>query len=287
MTRLRKNDIDTITENLSKYEAEFKKQTGKSLLEIAMSALNMKTPIRNVRTAVVPVTTGLGIIDGFSNTVCGILRYLGVDAFVTEKVDVGGMQEAYKKGAEMLFMADDDTCSCFSTLGNAYSDNGYATGIGFAAALVSSMKKRKAIGERVLVLGVGPVGRAAAEYLQKAGCEVWVHDINQVASRAFINTHPGIEILYSPELKCEFDYILDATPVANVIGKQDVTEQTVIAAPGMPLGVEETAASIAQIIHNPLELGIITMYCECIAKMQQKGSINMEEETTHDFAVGL
>lgn len=287
MTRLRKNDIDTLTENLSKYEEKFKQQTGKSLLEIARHALNMKTPIKNVRTAVVPVTSGLGIIDGFSNTVCGILQYCGIDAFVTDATDVGGMQEAYKKGAKMLFMADDDTCSAFSILGNAYSDNGFATGIGFAAALEEAMKKRKETGARVLVLGLGPVGTAAAEYLQNAGCEVWVHDINQVATKAFTKTHPGIEVLFNPELKCEFDYILDATPVANIIKKQEVSDRTVIAAPGMPLGVEESAASIAQVIHNPLELGIITMYCECIAKMEQQGASNQKEETAHAYVVGL
>lgn len=61
--------------------------------------------------------------------------------------------------------------------------------------------------------------------------------------------------------------------MAHVIEKEDVTENTVIAAPGMPLGVDENARTIATVIHNPLELGILTMYCDCLKQMEETGSI--------------
>lgn len=172
----------------------------------------------------------------------------------------------------MIFMADDDVCSSFSVGGNVYSDNGYATGIGFAAALEMTMRKRKEE-KNVLVLGLGPVGRAAAEYLQNNGCKVWVYDTNPSAMEEFLISHPEMKQLEDNRNKKEFTYIYDATPVAHVIGKEDVTKNTVIAAPGMPLGVDEDARKIATVIHNPLELGILTMYCDCLKQMEETGSI--------------
>lgn len=272
MTRLVEEDINTLIVNLKAYDGTLKQQTGMALADIAMSAVGRKRPFRSLKVAVIPVTSGLGIIDGFSDTVCGILRYCGIDAYVTESTDVGGIQEAYRTGAEMIFMADDDVCSAFSVGGNVYSDNGYATGIGFAAALEMTMRKRKEE-KNVLVLGLGPVGRAAAEYLQNNGCKVWVYDTNPSAMEEFLISHPEMKQLEDNRNKKEFTYIYDATPVAHVIGKEDVTENTVIAAPGMPLGVDENARTIATVIHNPLELGILTMYCDCLKQMEETGSI--------------
>lgn len=272
MTRLVEEDINTLIINLKAYDGTLKQQTGMALVDIAMGAVGRKKPFRSLKVAVVPVTSGLGIIDGFSDTVCGILRYCGIDAYVTQSTDVGGIQEAYRMGAEMIFMADDDVCSAFAVGSNAYSDNGYATGIGFAAALEIAMREKKEA-KNVLVLGLGPVGRSAAEYLQQNGCDVWVYDTNPNATEDFLASHPGVKQLSDSRDKKKFTYIYDATPVAHVIGKEDVTEKTVIAAPGMPLGVDEDARKIATVIHNPLELGILTMYCDCLKQMEEAGSI--------------
>lgn len=272
MTRLVEEDINTLIVNLKAYDGTLKQQTGMALVDIAMGAVGRKRPFRSLKVAVVPVTSGLGIIDGFSDTVCGILRYCGIDAYVTASTDVGGIQEAYRTGAEMIFMADDDVCSAFSVGSNAYSDNGYATGIGFAAALEIAMRERK-VEKNVLVLGLGPVGRSAAEYLQQNGCDVWVYDTDSSAMDSFLASHPGVKRLEDSRDKSKFIYIYDATPVAHVIEKKDVTENTVIAAPGMPLGVDEDAGKIATVIHNPLELGILTMYCDCLKQMEETVSV--------------
>lgn len=270
MTRLVEADINTLLVNLKKYDGTIKQQTGMALIDIAMHAVGLKKPFSHMKTAVIPVTSGLGIIDGFSDTVCGILRYFGIDAYVTSNTDVGGVQEAYRNGAELIFMADDFVCSAFSLHEGVYSDNGYATGIGFAAALEATICRRKDVEKKVLVLGLGPVGCAAAEYLQNCGCQVWVYDNQESVLRSFVEQHTHISILDNKQQKKTFPYIYDATPVSHVICREDVTEQTMIAAPGMPLGVEEEAKQVATVIHNPLELGILTMYCECVKKIQQK-----------------
>lgn len=270
MTRLVEEDIETLIVNLKKYDGEIRQQTGMAMLDIAMHAVSLDTGFQNKRTAVVPVTSGLGIIDGFSDTVCGILKYCGIDAYVTQKTDVGGIQEAYQTGAELIFMADDDVCSAFSITDSVYSDNGYATGIGFAAALELSMRKQGADGEEVLILGLGPVGQAAALYLASRGFQVWVYDTQQSVSEQFALQHKGIQVLEDVREKGRFTYLYDATPVGNVIGLECVQEDTVVAAPGMPLGVTEAAREVATVIHNPLELGILTMYCECVKKQEER-----------------
>lgn len=274
MTRLVEEDISTLIVNLKVYDGTLKQQTGMALMDIAMHAVGRKKPFRCLKVAVIPVTSGLGIIDGFSDTVCGILRYCGINAYVTESTDVGGIQEAYRTGAEMIFMADDDVCSAFSVGSGAYSDNGYATGIGFATALEVAMRERKEE-QNVLVLGLGPVGRVAAEYLQHNGCNVWVYDTNSTVMESFLTSHPGVKQLEDSRDKKRFTYIYDATPVAHVIGCKDVTEKTVIAAPGMPLGVDKDVAKIATVIHNPLELGILTMYCDCLKQMEEKSTVTV------------
>jgi pyrrolysine biosynthesis protein PylD len=48
-----------------------------------------------------------------------------------------------------------------------------------------------------------------------------------------------------------------------------VTDKTIIAAPGMPCGVCPEAREKATVIHNPLELGIMTMYFDCIKKFEE------------------
>lgn len=270
MTRLVEADINTLLINLKEYDGTIREQTGMALMDIAMHAVGLKKIFHHIKTAVIPVTSGLGIIDGFSDTVCGILRYFGIDAHVTENTDVGGVQEAYRNGAELIFMADDFVCSAFSLREGVYSDNGYATGIGFAAALETTICRRKDVEKKVLVLGLGPVGCAAAEYLQNCGCQVWVYDSQESILCSFVEKHANIRILDDMQAKKEFPYIYDATPVSHIICGEDVTEQTIIAAPGMPLGVDEEAKQVATVIHNPLELGILTMYCECVKKIQEE-----------------
>lgn len=258
MTRLKEDDIDTLVARIASYNKELQKQVGSTLAEIAKYSVGFKGK-RNFKTAVIPVTTGLGIIKGFSETVCGILRYCGVDAFVTETTDVGGIQEAYRREADIVFLADDDVASAFTVKARHYSDNGEATGRSFAAALELGMKQDS----DVLILGIGPVGQAAARYLKEKGKKVWIYDIDETKAAEYVQREGGMQQFDDISRMHEFSYIIDATTAADVISSSDVSAQTVIAAPGMPLGVEKEALNIATVIHNPLELGILAMYYDC------------------------
>ncbi|WP_373483363.1 3-methylornithyl-N6-L-lysine dehydrogenase PylD [Acetobacterium sp.] len=257
MTRLVKKDIAAMDKNLNHLDRLLEAVTGKSLLEIGAFAMGKALPLIPTRIAVVPITTGLGIIQGFSETVTAILVYLGADAFTTEKTDVRGLQEAFSRGAEVVFMADDQTFSAFHFKNGSWSDNGDATGRGFAAALYLAAKAQAQM--EVLVLGAGAVGQAAIEFLLEKNISVVLGEIDQDKARACGEKYQNIKVA-ADWTAGRYHYIVEATPIADLIKTKNITDQSIIAAPGVPFGVAPAAAKKAdQIIHNLLELGVATM----------------------------
>ncbi|MDR1617009.1 MAG: 3-methylornithyl-N6-L-lysine dehydrogenase PylD [Syntrophomonadaceae bacterium] len=265
MSRLHENDIIGIAGQLPQYDAALKKSLGYTLEEIARKAVGCREHNPGFRTAVIPITGGMGLIGGFSRTVSHILNHCRARAFVTDEPDVAGLQEAYKKGAEIIFLADDFICSAFSTHSCVFSDNGYATGVGFAAAL--EIMAGKAPPAEVLILGAGPVGSAAAAYLSQAGFDVIIHDTDEEKTRCAANKIAGVKAAGNIGDLKNYPYIVDATTASGFINPEDVTAATKIAAPGMPLGVTEEALAIACVFHNPLELGIMAMYFDCVHQL--------------------
>ncbi|WP_298483899.1 3-methylornithyl-N6-L-lysine dehydrogenase PylD [uncultured Ruminococcus sp.] len=265
MSRLIPTDISHIPTSMQAYDATFQKQTGMTMAQTACHGLHISEHSPVKKTAVIPVTSGLGVISRFSESVCAILQHIGADAFVTEKTDVAGLQEAYAAGAEVIFLADDDVYAAFSTGGAWQSDNGFATGIAFAAALDGAVS---CAGKKVLVLGAGPVGSAAAKWLDNAGAQVAVYDplLGKAKAAAEKCVHATV-LCDTPDLR-QYGYILDATPNGGWISAEDVTEGTVFSVPGMPLSLTSEAAEKVTLIHNPLELGTIAMYYDCIRQME-------------------
>lgn len=273
MTRLNTSDIDGISNRLYNYDLELKNKYGYTLKQIAIRAVTksnnqLTNKINNYKIAVIPVTSGMGIISGFSETVCDILKYCNLNVFVTNNTDVAGLQEAYKKEADIVFMADDDVCSAFSIKDNVYSDNGYATGISFAAALEIMMDS--VTNQEVLILGAGPVGIEASKYFSRIGAVPVICDLQEEKAINAANEIANAKVERNLNNINKYLYILDATTSFEFIKETDVTERTKISAPGIPLGVTEGVIKKADVFHNPLELGIITMYYDCINKARSK-----------------
>ena len=271
MSRLTTSDIHTIETQLREYETVFIRQTGHTLADIAKLAVGLQGNDIKRKTAVVPITSGLGIIGGFSEAVAAILRHAGTETLVTTKTDVAGLQEAYLSGYELAFMADDDVCAAFGIGSAVQSDNGRATGRSFAAALTAAIKNRgiSPDGARVLVVGAGPVGQSAAEYLAEQRAVPVLCDLDKrKAAEAATRIH-NAAIISAPPLLKSFPYIIEASTAADFISAEDVTAETIIAAPGMPCGVTDEARDKATVIHNPLELGIMTMYFDCLKKLEE------------------
>lgn len=267
MTRLKQDDVVKIATTLEEYNAELVRMTGCSLREIATHAVGKGVSEDNVpkpKVSVVPMTCGQGIIEGFVESVASIISYLGFNAVITKSRDAGGVAEAMQNGSEILFMADDDCFVAVNVKTGKVSDNGEATGKGYVAGLVHMC--HGVVGKKVLVIGGGPVGIGAALALKRFGAEVSIYDIDLLASQRLLEvlTKQG----YTGNIETDLDaalgshsILVDACPAGEFITMRYLSEATMIAAPGIPLGVQ--AAGLAQIskrlLHDPLQIGVATM----------------------------
>lgn len=267
MTRLKEDDVSQLAARLAKYDAELISKTGCSLKAIAARAANRDldtVAALQTKIAVVPITCGQGIIGGFSEAVAGILDYLGFDTFITNSYDIAGIAEAIINGAEILFAADDNKFIAYNLRTGAIADNSEATGQGYATALNEMCGGLT--GKQVLVIGAGAVGKGAAGLIVKLGGLVSVYDIHTTASRVLADAlrRQGYPVKVETDLDDAVSkhlIIVDASPAENVIRPSYITARTIIAAPGVPLGVpaEQREKHFAQILHDPLQIGVAAM----------------------------
>jgi len=285
VTRLTSGDIDTLSDQLTDFDERLRLQTGRDMLGIAchgtgISQKNIQNRIKDLTIAVVTITAGLGKITGFAQTIKDILNHIGFTTFIPEQTDAAGLARAIEDKADIIFMADDNRYFAVNLKKSLLIDNIQATGNVFAAALDLMAKGVK--GKRVLVLGAGPVGMAAAQTLVKFGADVGVHDKDMVKCRkncAAIKTSPGKKIELVHDLDAldalddlddlddlasagkNFCFFIEATNAKDVITSAMIGPETFIAAPGVPLGVTQNAIKKAgnRILYDPLQLGTAAM----------------------------
>lgn len=261
MTRLNEDDMQAVISQYKRNELFLKTNYDCSLMEIGNYAMNQnytELELQKLRVACVPITSGLGEISNFSRIVCSIISdCCGVSGFVTENKNARGIQEAYQRNANIVFMADDDSFTAVNLKTRQYTDNGEATGRGFAAAL--EVTAGSLDNQEVLVLGAGRVGCAAATYLTERHARVKLYDRCTDKVVEYAKKNRRVEVLRRWQHRT-WDYIVDATNSANIISADQVTAQTICSAPGVPLGIEAKAAAKCKlVIHNLLELGVVTM----------------------------
>ena len=92
-----------------------------------------------------------------------ILTHIGFNAFLTQNTDASGVAEAFENSADILMMADDRRFVALAPKSCHVIDNAVATGKGFAAEL--DLMAGGLRGNKVLIIGCGPVGQSAAEAL--------------------------------------------------------------------------------------------------------------------------
>jgi pyrrolysine biosynthesis protein PylD len=271
MTRLRNIDIRDIGSTLRDYDSSLQKKTGYALGGIAIQAAGiseevMKEGLKEHRVAIVPVTAGEGILGGFTEAVCQILTHLGAEALVTAGKDVQGFAEGMRRDATILFCADDHRFVAFRFTPRKVVDNADATARGFVTALhlmAGGLRDRK-----VLVIGAaGRVGRKAISLLKQRGARVSAFDIDQhklkdLAKESDFQVEPELETALM-----RHRLYFDASPAANLIRAEHLTPNTLVAAPGVPLGLTEQAHALIQerLIHDPLQIGVATMLAEALA----------------------
>ncbi|HHC25766.1 MAG TPA: 3-methylornithyl-N6-L-lysine dehydrogenase PylD, partial [Desulfobacterales bacterium] len=129
MTRLRIDDIADIAKRLPQYDAQLTRQTGQTLKGVACHALGIRkeyylSRADRMKVSVVPFSCGHGVISEFAHTVAQIADYMGFAAFVTERGDVRGLADAFRRNADIIFMADDRQFAAVNLHTRRVSDNG-------------------------------------------------------------------------------------------------------------------------------------------------------------------
>ena len=289
MTRLKEDDIDHIARQLDGYDARLKRMTGVSLRQIACRAAGVDEALiidvlDRVRIAAVPVTSGLGVIDGFSGTVAAIVSHLGFETFVTESCDVAGIAEGFERGADILMLSDDERFVAITPGRKHVVDNSRATAQGFVAGL--ELMRGGIAGELVLVLGCGPVGVAATKALIDRGADVALCDIRQERALAAVreigqDASDRIRMEDTPHTALErYELIFDATNEGNFIEAAHLTPHTMVAAPGTPCALtpEAMAEHRDRILHDALEIGTATMAVQAAATLAKSAESKKASE---------
>lgn len=274
MTRLYYEAVKDIPDSLGELDEKYLRSTGCSLLGLAARAAGLAEDkavqkVRGISAAVVPVTSGQGVIPGFSQAVESVLNHIGLTAFVTGQPDIAGFGEAFGKAAQIVFAADDHKFLALNLASRKVIDNSQSTACGFVQALAAAAELQSGglRGEKVLVIGLGPVGAHAALELKKTGALVSVFDIDQLKVNEFTAANDGIQAVHDLRLAAgNINYIYDATPAPEIIDDEMIQPFTVISCPGVPHGL--TAAALAKagpgFIHDVLPLGVAAMALQCL-----------------------
>jgi pyrrolysine biosynthesis protein PylD len=270
MTRLTAHDIRPIPGALLEYESDLIAKTGCSLRQVACKAMGLRENevqgfFEKIRVAVIPVTAGEGLLKGFCSAVASIVTHVGCLSFVTEAHDIAGFNEALGRGADIVMLADDDCFIACHLQSRRIINNSDATGKGFARGL--DLMAGGLNEQEVLVIGCGPVGQAAIRVLINLNAAVSVFDINLDRCLLFCRKirekgHANIRIVSDlNQVLGTHDFILDASPAEDIIHATYISRQTHISAPGIPMGLDESAqAKIGnRLLHDSLQIGVATM----------------------------
>jgi pyrrolysine biosynthesis protein PylD len=266
VTRLTEGDVRDLIERLPAFEADLRGVCGLDLRSLALHACCLEgkdSPLERARVAAVPISTGQGVIPCFSECVRVILAHLGCDAFVTDNADVRGLQEAIDRNADVVFVADDHRFVAINVGWSACADNDPCTANGYVAALHAACGGLH--GRDVLVLGLGPVGRAAAQRLTQLGARVLAVEPDPVRADLGV-LYCGAEIVALEEGLRLVDLVFDATPAPGLVASEWVTPRSVAAVPAVPSSFTASAQALLgpRHIHEPLAVGVAVMAVEAL-----------------------
>ena len=268
MTRLTKEGIREIETTLNQYDESLIRKTGRSLKQIAIQTAGISqkdfedTLVLNAA-AVVPITCGQGMIEGFAESVRSILHHLGARTVEPEGTDIAGIAEAVEKGATIVFCSDDDRFVAINLPLLRVVDNTEATAKGYVTAL--ELMAGSLSGRQVLVIGAaGQLGWKAVGLLETKGARVAAFDLNQSKLTELTKGRKTTVERDLEEALTRHSIFFDASPASNIIRPEHIRPETLIAAPGVPLGCTAEAYGLVKdrLIHDPLQIGVATMVVE-------------------------
>ncbi|MGN1044952.1 MAG: 3-methylornithyl-N6-L-lysine dehydrogenase PylD [Candidatus Methanomethylophilaceae archaeon] len=210
--------------------------------------------------AVIPITSGEGVIGGFSESIKAVLDSMGIQTYMTRTSDVAGFYDAMKDGPDMIFMADDDQFVAYNTKAAKCVDNTEGTARGYLQALrlaAGGLKNRT-----VLIVGCGRIGTFAASILSNECETVNVVDIDRSRSARLESMYGNVHAYTDTETAVrENTLILNASP--GHIDTEWIAPGSIIASPGVPNPFGEEARRKALIVHDPLAIGVGSMAAIC------------------------
>ncbi len=264
MTRLSSELISGMNETITVYDLALVQKTGLTLRQIAARTAGISEEIlceafRSERVAVVPVTAGQGVIEGFTQSVQVINHHLGCPSFITDRCDAAGLAEGIEKGATIVFLADDIRFIAINLSQKRVIDNAEATGWSYAYALDACANGLQ--GQNVLLIGAGSVGENALCALDRLGAKVGVYDIDDqrvrfLASKFRIKQEENLS-----DALDRYTLFFDASPAPDIIRPEHIKPETIISACGIPIGLSDEARPLVEdrLIHDPLQLGTAAM----------------------------
>lgn len=267
MTRLCASDVLPIISEGKDYDILIKQALGLELPALAarvgcLEEETLKRRLKDRRAAVISISSGGGVVEGFARSVANIVNRLGLQAKVMGEADEAGFAEARQWGAEILLYADDDHFVAQDLVGGFTADNNPGTSLVYAAALEAMAGGLK--GRELVLLGLGIIGRGAVSRLLEMGATPLLYDLDTEAANQALET--GAELLNGPEdLKralSRTNLIYEATPVAEALAEALWPLHPVVAAPGVPLSWPRAwlkPGERGRLWHDPLQSGVAGM----------------------------
>lgn len=285
MTRLTGADVVALDrEHLADYDRGLSAATGLSLFALSCRAAGLgegraRRLLAAASAAVVPMDCGQGLIPGFAESVRVILSHLGCAARITKGGEVAGLAEAVEGGCTLVFTADDYRFVALDPRRGRLVDNAAATAQGFVAGLERLAERQGACrglrGQAVLVIGCGEVGSAACRRLLERGARVALYDVKAQRARALAAAaaegagKAAGRVAVEPDLSAALArhrLLFEASPAALTIPDEALRPDTLVAAPGVPLGVSAAGAAALgpRLLHDPLQTGVAVMLLEAL-----------------------
>lgn len=265
MTRLTPNMISGLSDGLGDIDRMLLRDTGMDLRTLGFRSIGVdpdKVDITGYTAASVPITSGLGVISGFSKSVADIVRQMGMECTITERTDVDGFGEAVDSGADIILMADDIQYMAYSVKAGKYSNNSYCTAAGYVEALGGAIGGLK--GKEVFVRGAGRVGENMVSLLCARGAKVTVADVIPGKAEAVAAANPGAVAAEDADAATRAaEYILNASP-APIPGEL-IRKGAVVSTPGIPHVYDDATLRKAKFIHDPLAIGTAPMVAQAIS----------------------
>lgn len=271
MTRLKTEDLLPSMGNMRAYNEKMLQILGCGIHKLAAHALGIDEKLvmqalTQSTVGIIPISSGEGIISGFSQLLYEIACFLGCQTQILPP-DKEGFAKAKADNYEIILWSDDDTYLAENLWYDFQAENGWATGLGYAAAL-DLLVSRYQYEKKVLVLGAGPVGRSASYALTRAGYTVVLCDTDLEKAQKHAQT---LSRCIAVDLETIAQYapyfcLLDATPADTQYCEKYLAKDACITAPCVPCHWEGKKEYYEKLWHDPLQLGTAIMLVSAITR---------------------